>query len=227
MQYLDVNLDDIRTGQAKSWLFSHNRPNVYAIHDKDHYSDANGGVTTAIPRLVSQVAPELEVTAIRMITQPSFLGYVFNPVSFFIVANEENNPAMVIIEVHNRVGQQHLYLLRRSGEDQGEFTTRFKKNFFVSPFLEPDGEYRFSMSSATNRLGFALDLHQGGNLVLSTRLDLRAVPLNDSTLLKAMTTHSLVPQKTVGAIYLQALKLKLKGAQYRRPSVKAPEEFCG
>jgi len=218
VQYVELDLEEIRKGRSQSWLFSCNRPNLYSLNDRDHYGHDQGGFADAIPRLVAHSAPSVDVKRITLITQPSFLGYVFNPVSFYVVDDGAVQPALVLAEVHNRVNRRHVYVLSRSDKSGAEFTSRFEKDFYVSPFQKPDGEYRFSMTKGSDQLSFSLDLYEDDHLALSTRLDLRSEPLNDPALLRAMTTHPFSSQKTLGGIYWQALKLKLKGALYRRPS---------
>jgi DUF1365 family protein len=212
--YVEVDLADVRDGRMGSIFFSHNRSNIYSINDRNHYRDEQGSFATAIPRLVAATAPSVAVKAITMITQPSVLGYVFNPVSFYEVHDGGSQPAMVIAEVHNRAKQQHLYVLERSGKQDESFSGRFQKNFYVSPFLKEKGEYQFSIVSQEDSLRLSLDLYQEGELVLGTTLSLRREPLTDFSLLKAMATRPFTPQKTLAAIYWQALKLKLHGAKY-------------
>mgnify|MGYP003310493838 FL=1 len=156
-----------------------------------------------------------------MITQPSMLGYAFNPVTFYLGTDGEQRTTMVVAEVHNRVGQRHIYVLHPYLSD-GRSSAEFGKEFYVSPFLKMTGQYRFSMKNGSDCLEFGFDLIQEGKCVLETKLDLIAKPLSDAGLSKAAITHPLIPQKTVAAIYWQALKLKTGGARYRR--VPRPHE---
>ena len=212
--YVEIDLADVRCGRMESLLFSHNHSNIYSLNDSNHYRDEQGSFATAIPRLVAATDPTVAVKAITLITQPSVLGYVFNPVSFYEIHDGGSQPAMVIAEVHNRVKRQHLYVLQRTETQDEPFAGRFQKDFYVSPFLKEKGEYRFSTVSENDSLGLSLDLYQDGKLSLETNLSLRREPLTALALLKAMATHPFTSQKTLAAIYWQALKLKLYGAKY-------------
>jgi DUF1365 family protein len=212
--YVEIDLADVREGRMESLLFSHNHSNIYSLNDRNHYRDEQGCFATAIPRLVAATDPSIAVKAITIITQPSVLGYVFNPVSFYEIHDGESQPAMVIAEVHNRVKQQHLYVLQRTETQNESFGGRFQKDFYVSPFLKEKGEYRFSTASGNDSLGLSLDLYQDGELSLETTLSLKKEPLTTIALLKAMAIRPFTPQKTLAAIYWQALKLKFHGAKY-------------
>ena len=41
---------------------------------------------------------------------PRVMGYVFNPVSFWICRDKDKNIRAVICEVHNTFGEKHSYL---------------------------------------------------------------------------------------------------------------------
>ena len=76
---------------------------------------------------------------------PRMLGYVFNPVSFWVCHDREGRVRAVLCEVCNTFGEQHNYLLAHpdgrplvSGE-----TLRARKVLHVSPFCEVKGGYRF------------------------------------------------------------------------------------
>ena len=45
-----------------------------------------------------------------LITMPKVLGYIFNPVSFYLCLDLEKQLRAVIAEVHNTFGEQHSYL---------------------------------------------------------------------------------------------------------------------
>jgi DUF1365 family protein len=213
--FVQFELDDIRDKSLGSRFISYNHQNIYGINESDHFSDEEGGIASAVSRLAQAHSPSLRDAKITMITQPSFLGYVFNPVSFFLVGDRES-PDLVLVEVHNRVEGRHMYVLNPHQSADGTLTAGFQKDFYVSPFLEDKGQYSFSMSATNGQVSFGLVLNQKGRSVLSTRLELKSRPLNDYYLLRAMGTHPFTPHKTVAAIYWQALKLKLKGARYRR-----------
>ncbi len=213
--YVDLDLDSIGITTESLRLMSHNGLNVYAINDSDHYTDSNTGVAASIKQqFMAQV--NANPVNVRMLTQPSCFGYVFNPVSFYIASGHPDEPPYVIAEVHNRVGQRHLYHMNRASGPDGN-PAHFPKEFYVSPFLEMNGHYEFRMTETESTSVFQFDLYNEQHLVLETALNLKARPLSDWELAKAMISRPLTPQRTVAYIYWQALKLKLRGLPYLRP----------
>src|SRR5579883_1855313 len=54
---------------------------------------------------------ELPSGKIFVLTHLRYLGYVFNPVSFFYCYNEAGELAMILSEVNNTFGESHNYWL--------------------------------------------------------------------------------------------------------------------
>ncbi|KAF1848946.1 uncharacterized protein K460DRAFT_304585 [Cucurbitaria berberidis CBS 394.84] len=101
-----------------------------------------------------------------LITAPRFLGYSFNPVSFWYIYDRESQLTKMVLEVNNTFGERRMYLLdgssppsppRTSGSqsfpvsEQSEselpdvvkarFTDVWTKDFHVSPFNSRKGSY--------------------------------------------------------------------------------------
>ncbi|KAF1983263.1 hypothetical protein K402DRAFT_414494 [Aulographum hederae CBS 113979] len=99
-----------------------------------------------------------------LVTAPRFLGYSFNPVSFWYIYSQVDELVMMILEVNNTFDERRMYLLKAqdfvgspsSEESELENTRngnslvakRFKhawpKDFHVSPFNSRKGSYSLS-----------------------------------------------------------------------------------
>ena len=55
-----------------------------------------------------------------LITAPRFLGYSFNPVSFWYLYNEDRELKAMVLEVNNTFDERRMYFLRDSGSDDEE-----------------------------------------------------------------------------------------------------------
>lgn len=219
--YLDLALDELPELDTRLRLFSRNRLNAYAINDRDHHGDDGRGIVNAMTRHVEEAG--VGSASLRMITQPSAFGYVFNPISFLLTPDSD----LVVVEVHNRHRGRHLYDLRP--ESTGDaLRASFEKQFYVSPFISMDSRYQFSMSEDSNRAQFRFDQSDEGGLLFQAHLDLRPKRLTDAALARALLTHPVVPWRTVAGIYLQAIKLKLKGLHYSKPGDRqGPTDVAG
>ncbi|TKA63706.1 hypothetical protein B0A55_10384, partial [Friedmanniomyces simplex] len=96
-----------------------------------------------------------------LVTAPRFLGYSFNPVSFWYLYDSDTELKYMILEVNNTFDERRMYLLK-GGEVKGEemddgsdrpfngagktskqlvFTDSWTKDFHVSPFNSRKGSY--------------------------------------------------------------------------------------
>lgn len=92
-----------------------------------------------------------------LVTAPKFLGYQFNPVSFWYLYSPDNILSAIILEVNNTFGERRPYLvLRDKAEDatrisapetaqskpsDAQIKASWRKDFHVSPFNSRNGSY--------------------------------------------------------------------------------------
>lgn len=82
-----------------------------------------------------------------LVTAPSFLGFSFNPVSFWYLYDSKRSLAAMILEVNNTFDERRMYFMeRRADSDESEelgvkFTQEWQKDFHVSPFNDRAGTY--------------------------------------------------------------------------------------
>jgi len=160
---------------------------------------------------------------IMLVTMPKVLGYVFNPVSFYLCLNNEQKIIAVISEVHNTFGERHTYLCAHPDHRNINACDwlEAEKTFHVSPFLERSGSYRFRFSLKENNLGIWIDyFDKQKNKQLLTSLIGTLQPLNKSSLRKAFWSHPLVTLQAIILIHWQAVKLVCKSIRY----IKKPKQ---
>lgn len=202
-------------------LMSHNKFNLIALRDADHGGPrgAGTGIVWAWQQFATIGITPQKDRVLALLTQPRFLGYWFNPVSFWMVI-DQNDLVAVIAEVNNTFGQRHSYLL--SQPDRSAITPDIplhaQKMFYVSPFQDISGEYRFNFALQPDRLAIRISQLDGENGV-DTAMSGRLAQLTAGQILMNALRRPGGALSVVLQIYWHALRLKLKGATYRkRPS---------
>ena len=205
-------------------LIGRNRFNLVSLHDADHGGTRGHGTGTAWAwqQLASLGLSPQPGLVLALLTQPRFLGYWFNPVSFWMVIRG-NDLLAVIAEVNNTFGQRHSYLLAEP--DLSPITPqtdlRAGKVFHVSPFQDVAGEYRFGFALSPDRL--AIRINQiDGTAGVDTAMQGFILPLTTKAILGSALRRPGGALWVVAQIYWHALRLRLKGARYRR--LPAPPE---
>ncbi len=200
-------------------LFSRNRFNLFAVHDRNHGGIRDAGQGAVWARETLENAGLSEGYSLRLLTQPSFVGFSFNPVSFWLACREDALVA-VIAEVNNTFGDRHNYLchLPDFAPISPDDVITARKVFHVSPFQEIKGGYSFSFAIHRDRIAIRI-LHDNGQEGLIATLTGARQPLTNGSILRATLRRPLGALRTLILIYVQALRLKLKGASYRpRPA---------
>lgn len=154
------------------------------------------------------------VENILLVTMPRVLGYVFNPVSFFLCLDQEQRLRAVIAEVHNTFSEQHSYIVARADREpiSADEWLEAEKLFHVSPFLPRVGHYKFRFSLHENQLGIWIDYYdEMRQKQLLTSLMGGFIPLDEKNLNRVFWTHPLMTLKVIFLIHWQAVKLVLKG----------------
>jgi DUF1365 family protein len=208
-------------------LFSRNRLNLASVHDRDHGGAPGQGAGSAWAReaLAARGLPDPGACRVLLLTQPRFLGYVFNPVSFWLVQRGEALVA-VIAEVSNTYGDRHSYFCHRPGFAPigAEDRTTAIKLLHVSPFLEIAGGYDFGFDVRPDRVAIRIALRGGPDGLVATLTGDRR-RLTSGAILVAAVRRPFGALRTIALIHWEALRLKLKGAPYRRRPVPPVEEI--
>jgi DUF1365 family protein len=159
------------------------------------------------------------------------LGYVFNPVSFWLCHRADGALRAVVCEVNNTFGEKHCYLLAH-GDGRplrwGEELVA-SKAFHVSPFCRVAGRYRFRFmlagaadASQGDRFIARIDHDDADGPLLLTSIEGRLAPLTDALLVRAFFTYPAFTFGVMARIHWQALKLWLKRVPYfRKPAPPA------
>ena len=139
-----------------------NAPGLVSFHDRDHGPRDGSSLLTWMRDLLARenIAADGEIVLHAF---PRMLGYVFNPVSFWICHAADGGVAAVLVEVNNTFGETHHYLLAKpdgtplkSGE-----TLTARKVFHVSPFCAVKGHYRFRFHFGADRWLARIDYYDG------------------------------------------------------------------
>lgn len=222
---VDFVLIDPEGGRGPA-LFSRNRFNLAAVHDRDHGGPiaAGRGADWAQDILAAR---GLRDARLLLLTQPRFLGYGFNPVSFWLAWHGAALVA-VIAEVNTPFRDRHSYLchLPDFAPITGKDRMLARKTLHVSPFQDVAGEYRFNFDITPARIAIRIT-HVNGDEGLVATLTGPRRPLTSAGLALAFLRRPFGALRTIALIYWQALRLKLKGARYRSRPEPAPEEITG
>ena len=221
-----LDLAELENLDRRLPLFGYNRPRPVSLHDKDYLDPHPGSIRSKLLQRVSAQVPEKAIDRIIMVTSPKLLGYIFNPVNFYLCFDNRGQLAACVAEVNNTFGEKHVYVLSEPLDNGNGFPMRFRadKAFHVSPFNTMGGTYEFHVSDIRRELDIQIDLHRDGKHILTARLQGSPVPLTPYHHLKTVLRHPVTPHLTISRIWREAFKLRFKRklAFFSKPVPRSP-----
>lgn len=205
-------------------LLSRNRFNLFSIDDRDHIQTDPKKSTkqNLLDWLEGNGEKVPHDSRITLITFPRVLGYAFNPVSFYYISSKSHQPITAVSEVTNTYREMKLYPLGKP-TDQGAFERLIAKNFYVSPFSDPNDFFRFKIGQPQESWRVSINNLTGGKPTLlsaiqGTRRDLTATRLAWFSL-----KYPLLSLRIIFGIHWHALLLFLKKIPYYPKSTPVRE----
>jgi DUF1365 family protein len=211
--YLALDLDELDEVPKRVPLIGRNRWRPLTFRDDDHFDPPAADLRTAIQDHLRAEGVDPAGWRVTLVTNLRVLGYVFNPASFYLCRDREGELRVVIVEVHNTHLERHLYSLRPDA-DGAIFRASMEKAFYVSPFIDPVGEYTVRVRDESRRLRIAINESKGGRLQLHASLDLARRRLSSRSVARALLRYPLMTQRTIGLIHLHALRLWRRGVRF-------------
>ncbi|HSM32583.1 MAG TPA: DUF1365 domain-containing protein [Anaerolineae bacterium] len=215
--YLALDLAELDAVAARLRLFSRNRFNLLAFHDRDHWLPEASDLRASVLAHLRAEGFDPARWRITFIATPRVLGYQFNPASFYLCRDGSGSMAVVIVEVHNTHGERRLYTLRPQLRGKG-WVDEMDKDFYVSPFIDMDAHYSVRVQDDPERIRIAITETEHGEPLLSATLMAGRKRLTDRTLLRTLLRIPLVTQKTIVAIHLHAWRMWRRGFLFHRHS---------
>lgn len=228
VHYLLLDLDELASAFATHRLWSLGGRNVGSFRQEDHLgaSERGGALADRARDFVRERLGFEPAGSVKLLAQPRYLGFGFNPVTFYFFTDPDGVPGAleaILLEVSNTPwNERHVYAFDCRGA-QAPWQFEIAKDFHVSPFLPMDMTYRFRFAWDGERFEIVKQNYQGGERVFTARMALEQTPLTSAALTRVLVGFPMT-FKVVAGIYWQALRLWLKGAVYHpHPVLEGPD----
>ncbi len=196
--------------QLPAWL----RP-FACFSARDHLGDPHATIRQNLDAWLATQGVDLEGGQVLMLANARLLGYVFNPISVYWCHRPDGALECVVAEVHNTYGERHCYLLRTDEAGRAETD----KEFYVSPFLTVDGQYRMSLPLPGERLAVAITLRQQGSTALTATVVGTRRAATPVALVRMLLRRPLTTYRTSALIRRHGITLWLR----RLPVIRRPQ----
>jgi len=205
-----LDIDRVPELMRVSALTSVNRWNWASFDDRDHLGDPSRPLRERLVVDAARHGIELPAGRIFLLTHLRYLGYCFNPVSFFYCFDPAEQLQVILAEVSNTFGGSHHYWLRPDPASR-TFRAAATKSLYVSPFMPIDMEYAFAFTPPAGSLVAHMATLKSGSVCLDATLSLERRPWNAAEIRRALMRHPAMTVKVMTDIHWQALRLWWKG----------------
>jgi len=197
------DLEELLVLNQKFSFFGYNQKKLVSLWDKDYLKEGKESLKEKVLQALKTRGIHYAPARIELVTTARFLGYVFNPVSFFYCYDDNQNLIAVIAQVNNTFHESHIYVL-----EGGQAVAQ--KEFYVSPFFKVGGSYQFKFSKLNEKADIHIILLQDSEMVITTQLTGTLQPLSKLKWLTILGRYPLLVFLTLPRISWHAFLLHFK-----------------
>jgi len=213
MMYLDLaKLDEVFAGR---WLWSTRRMALARFRRSKYFGDAEVSLDTSVRDLVHARTGARPSGPIRLLTNLSYFGYCFNPLSVYYCYDKSGARVETIVaEVSNTPwGERHCYVL---ADEQGTKNGRshrysIDKEMHVSPFMGMQVTYDWSLTEPAENLLVRIDNRSGDDHLFGAILQLKRKEISGAALAGVLVRYPFMTFRVIAGIHWQAIRLWWKG----------------
>lgn len=219
MAFLDI--DRLPELMQISRFSSYNRWNWTTYDERDHFGEPTKPLRSRIEEDANRHGVTLPDGQIFLLTHLRYLGYVFNPVSFFYCYDHAGQLRIVLSEVNSTFGETHNYWLTSANEQPNAAAMKYRtaKHMHVSPFHGMDLEYDWVFTPPSERLVAHMNTLRDGSANFDATLILERQPWDAKHLVRTLRAYPFMTLKVIAGIHWQALRLWAKGVPvYAHPA---------
>lgn len=223
MMYLD--LEELPRVFRRRWFWSTTRSALARFRRADHLGPEDKPLADCVRDLVEAETGKRPDGPIRLLTNLSYFGYCFNPVSFYYCFGADGrNVQYIVAEVNNTPwGKQATYVMPCDVGNVGKTAWRFRpsKKMHVSPFMPMDIEYTWALSAPEHRLSVFMADSKDGERIFDATMIMQRKKITGTSLASVLLRFPLMTTKVILAIHWEALRLWFKRCPvYDHPAIQ-------
>lgn len=206
--YYYLDLDEIDGIFNIPFLLTKDKWGLLSWWRKDYIHPNDLPVKDVVKKAILTQTGESFDGPIRMLTNISYFGFCFNPVTFYYCFDRDEKLKFIVSEVTNTPWKQRnteVYPFR------GDKKTlqQHPKTFHVSPFMQMEIDYTFVLNKPEENIYILMQNRKTGDqkIVFDSTLELKRKELSKSNVALQFLRFPFMTVTTVAAIYWQALIL--------------------
>jgi uncharacterized protein len=199
-------------------LLAKNRFNLYSFRELDYLPLGGKSLWENISLFLRGNKVEQNILDVEVFTNLSFLGYLFNPVCFFLI-RLDNQTSCALIQIGNTFGEVKPFFIPPSEMKEDSFKVHLTKYFYISPFLKHDNSMDFSFSLTEKMIqAHIVDKNKEGEVELVASMKGESIQFSLKNLIIETVRSPFNTFKVIFFIHYHALKLFMMKIPYLKKS---------
>jgi len=222
MMYLD--LDEIGRVFTGSLSWSATRPALARFRRDDFLADAqgdrHGDLKEAVRSRVREALGRTPSGPIRLLTHLRYVGYSFNPVSFYYCFDQDGRVDAIVAEITNVPWRErHAYVLDAASiAPRKAMRFSFDKEFHVSPLMPMEMRYHWAFNAPSEQPGGKIGIHMAldrqGKQAFDATLALTRREITPAALRSILWRYPAMTLGVIARIHWEAWRTYRKGAPF-------------
>ena len=205
MFYLD--LDELPKFSKASWLAGYNQWRVYNFKDDDHILSWGKTSRASVLAYAQSKGLRAQVAKVKLLTNLRTFGYIFNPVSFYFLFDQDNHPLAVVTQIGNTFKELKYFYLGSEKQQETKFSDQQTKYYYISPFTDLDNVLDFKIQVPDERLNIVIDVLKNGQKFFYSSMMGHRMELSTGNLFWATLQYPFVTLKVIFLIHWHAAVL--------------------
>jgi DUF1365 family protein len=217
---LQIRLDQPEAlNKLNTWLFGVNKKRPVSFMNADHGARDGSDLQVWLKQTLLSAGHNMPDGQIWLQCFPRIFGYVFNPVSFWLLHDQQGQLRFLLAEVNNTFGQKHQYVLSdaQGGALLADRPLTCEKVFHVSPFCPVQGQYKFAIQQTSKGEKISIDYFDDASIeqaLVLTAITTQFQAFTMAALFKRLLHMPFMTFGVVARIHWQAFKLWRQGAKF-------------
>ncbi len=197
-------------------LFFSKACGVLQFRRSDYLGDPAQPLDSCVRELVETRTGRKLSGPIRLLTQLRYMGFCFNPVSFYYCFSTSGALEAIVSEITNTPWNERHAYVNLCTDAKGVQCFEFDKDFHVSPFMPMEQRYAWKFQPPSSACSVHMEnwSPDGKTLLFDATLTLKRKHLTAASVAVTVLQFPLLTIKAALAIYYQALRLWLKGIPF-------------